>query len=181
MKAPAATILLAVSAVVALANCRTSSPLSGGTKSESPTRETPSIQQVNALLHAINTGHRETIRRFVVERFEPPREGQLPIDETTDRYLALYGSTRGLDLRKVVEISGSEVHALGQARQTDQWIKIQVFFGTAEPATATCKGLPRIAGVGFRMTEMPAELLAADPMGASLAHRGPEMKTPGVL
>ena len=83
--------------------------------SASPT--TPALEQLHAWLGAINSGNRDVIRSFVSEHMAPPPDGTLPVDGLTDRNVARFADTGGMELRQVAASEPNRVAAVVQAKR----------------------------------------------------------------
>jgi hypothetical protein len=160
MRAMTRAILVSLASMASLARAQPPSlPAQTPPRAAPVLPDTPTGRQVAAFLDALNTGERETIRRFVAEQFDKPPTGGLSVDEITDRFLGLYNSTRGLEVRKIAASSSAAITAIVQSKLTECWMQIQVFVDAEPPSDPNVKALPHIRGVGVRDVEMPAELL----------------------
>lgn len=139
-------LLMPVSA--AAYTTRTGAQKSGQSPS---TTATPAGKRFAAWLEAFNSGRRENLRQFIAANFAPPPNAALPVDRLADRHYGLYGSTAGLELRKVEAASQDGVTMVVQAKRTGYWMTVRVNVAAQPPHD--------ILGFGFRNAEAPAELL----------------------
>jgi CubicO group peptidase (beta-lactamase class C family) len=123
----------------------------GGAQSPASPPDGPAGRRLAAWLVALNSGGRETLRRFVAANFDPPPNAALPVDRIADRHYGIYSSTGGLDVRKIEASSPDGVTAVVQARRTGYWMSVRVNVAPQPPHN--------IVGFGFRFTEAPADLL----------------------
>ena len=114
--------------------------------------DTPAGKRCAAWLAALNSGSRETLRRFLAESLAAPPDATPPVDAITARQFGLYANARGFDLGKVVASSPEKITVALRAERTGYWVLAGLGV-TAEPPH-------RILGFGFRNTEAPADLLA---------------------
>jgi CubicO group peptidase (beta-lactamase class C family) len=160
MKTAIATVLLALAPGALLAQAQpSSSSVKIQPQKATALPDTPTGRQVAAFFAALNTGDRETIRRFVKEHFDKPPNGVLPIDEIADHFQALFNTSRGLEVRKIAASSSASITAIVQTKLTESWMQIQVFVAEEPSSNAAAKALPRIRGVGVRNMEIPTEFL----------------------
>lgn len=121
--------------------------------------ETPAGKQFAAWLQAFNTGNRETMQQFIVTHFEKRPDGSIPVEEILDHDLALYATTHGFEVKKIVSSTSAAIAAIVRAKGTGFWMKIQVFVMAEAPAYTVAKPPYSIVGMGTRNLEAPPEFL----------------------
>jgi D-alanyl-D-alanine carboxypeptidase len=125
---------------------------------EQPDAETPlSVRQLTAWLDAYNAGERQRYEQFLTTNF-PERLPHL------DDIMYFRGLTGGFELRKIEQASATEVTALLQERDSDQFVRVQLVVQDAEPhaiASLDIEVIPRPA-------EFPIERLGEDQLVANL-------------
>jgi len=80
--------------------------------------DTPAGGQLKAFLEAINSGERETNRRFVSEHFLSPPGRALPVGEMADMHVRLFGETGGLAASQVMKSSAHDIEVILRAKRT---------------------------------------------------------------
>lgn len=110
--------------------------------------DTPAGRQFTAMLQAVNTGKRETIRQFMAAHFAYPDA----LDRVTDHLFGLYQTTRGLDIRKVANSSPTGITVLMEAKETGVWLRFALFVSSDTPEF-------KIVGLGESNIAAPPELL----------------------
>ena len=115
---------------------------------------TPAAELLRGWLESINSGDRGAIRTFVAENMAPLPDGTVPVDGLTDRNVARFADTGGMELRKVTASEPHRLAAFVQAKRTGSWYEVQLAVTETAPH--------RILGVGQRAVEAPPELLPAE-------------------
>jgi D-alanyl-D-alanine carboxypeptidase len=116
-----------------------------------------SVRQLTAWLEAYNAGERQRYEQFLTTNF-PER---LPL---LDDIMYFRGLTGGFELRKIEQASATEVTALLQERDSDQFVRLRLVVQDAEPhaiASLDIVAIPRTA-------EFAIERLGEDQLVASL-------------
>jgi D-alanyl-D-alanine carboxypeptidase len=117
----------------------------------------PSVRQLTAWLDAYNAGERQRYAQFLTTNF-PER---LPL---LDDIMYFRGLNGGFELLEIEQTSATEVTALLQERDSDQFARVRLVVQDAEPhaiASLEIKAIPRPA-------EFPIERLGEDQLIASL-------------
>jgi D-alanyl-D-alanine carboxypeptidase len=132
-------------------------PPSAPAHEQPDTEAQPSVRQLTAWLDAYNTGERERYEQFLTANF-PERLPYL------DDIMYFRGITGGFELRKIEQASDTEVVALVQERDSDQFARVRLVVKDAEPhaiASMEVEATPRTA-------EFPIERLGEEQLVASL-------------
>jgi D-alanyl-D-alanine carboxypeptidase len=141
-------------------SCKTVEPneTPGAAVQEQPdAEEQPSVRQLTAWLEAYNTGDRQRYEQFLTANF-PERLPHI------DQAMYFRQFTGGFDLRKIEQSSATELSALVQERDSDQFARVQLVVGADEPhaiISLEIKAIPRPA-------EFPIERLDQEQLVASL-------------
>ncbi len=120
----------------------------------------PTVQgrRMAAWLRAFNSGDRQTIRHFIEENYAASALKQRPADDRLETYMALYGDTRGFELRAVEAGAENAITVVAQAK-SEEWFRI------------TCKTEPGarggIVGMIFRSVPRPPEFGAKGVMNSA--------------
>jgi CubicO group peptidase (beta-lactamase class C family) len=139
--------------------------------------DTPAGKQFAAWLQAFNTGKREPLRQFIVTHFEKRADGSLPVEEILDIDIALYQTTHGFEVKKILSSTSATIAALVQAKWTGFWMKIQIFVTAEAPAYTVAIPPYAIVGMGRQNLEAPPELLPQ----RQLTHREIAARTDALL
>ena len=106
--------------------------------------DTPAGQVRGAWLDAFNSGDRDTYRAFL-QKYSPARLDRL------DTAMEFRTRTGGLDLKKVVSSSPTELVAIAEKRGTEQFVRLSFAVEAAEPHN--------MAGVRLGLFPLPRNLL----------------------
>ena len=99
------------------------------------------------LVRVMNVGNRDTLARFVRERFVSSGPGAVPVEERVARLARLHSMFGDLTLRAVDSVTPSSVSGVAQSARTEAWRRLTLFVDTAPPN--------RILRVGLAPTEAP--------------------------
>jgi CubicO group peptidase (beta-lactamase class C family) len=156
-------IALAASLVLAVAACgsddgaKSAGPVAA-TDAEAEAREQPSFRQFSAWLDAFNSGDRERYRTFLEHHYPTlVRTTSLDPEATLDQEMGFRELTGGFELRKLEEVSPTNVSGLLQERNSDQFARFELGVAPAEPHLIlylTLNAIPRPAEFAIeRLTE----------------------------
>jgi D-alanyl-D-alanine carboxypeptidase len=151
---------LVVAALFLSLSCKTVEPNEppSAPAQEQPDAETqPSVRQLSTWLDAYNTGERQRYEQFLTANF-PER---LPL---LDEIMHFRTYTGGFELRKVEQASATEVTALLQERNSDQFVRARLVVQDAEPHAFVSLNIEAIP----RPAEFAIERLGEDQLVASL-------------
>lgn len=129
--------------------------------------DSPAGRQLAALLVALNSGKRTTLKAFFANNLDGPKNDPSFLDNVTDQYLRFYQQSHGFTVRKVETSSSAAIKTLTQANSTGAWMEISVFV-TAQPPDYV-KAVPpyHIVGIGFGDKETPIEFLSQEKLSES--------------
>ena len=88
--------------------------------------DTPAGKEFGAWVAVMNSGNREQMRAFVAGHMAPPPRGALPVDGITDRNMARYADTGGIDVRKVNASAPDKIAVAVQSRKFGYWYEMQM-------------------------------------------------------
>jgi D-alanyl-D-alanine carboxypeptidase len=134
-------------------SCKAVEPNATPSVVEPDERAQPSARQLTAWLEVFNSGDRQRYEQFLTANF-PERLAMLDGD------MDFRGFTGGFELRKIEQVSATEVSALIQERDSDQFARIKLVIEPAEPhaiASLKAEAIPRPAEFAIeRLTEEQA-------------------------
>lgn len=119
--------------------------------------ESPAGRKLADWLGALNSGKVERLRKFYADQLSP-RTNPDPnlIDRPAEGDFGFFRETRGLDVRKVIAASPTELQAFAQARLTGAWTRLDLAVNPQPPYG--------LRGFGVRATDAPEELLTSQPL-----------------
>jgi len=119
--------------------------------------ESPAGRKLADWLSALNSGDLARLRKFYADQLSPSTKPDPNlIDRPAEGDFGFFGETRGLDIRKIVASSRTDLQAFAQARLTGAWIRIDVAVNPEPPYG--------LRGFGVRATDAPEALLAPKPL-----------------
>ena len=116
-----AALLIASQAVPAKALAQATTPRA---TSESALRE---------LVRVMNLGNRDSLQRFVQERFVISGPGAIPVEERVARLARLHSMFGDFTLRTVDSVSAAGASGVAQTARTEAWRRLAVVLDTAPP------------------------------------------------
>jgi CubicO group peptidase (beta-lactamase class C family) len=116
-----ASFLVATAGVPATAAAQATTPRAA---SESALRE---------LVRVMNTGNRDTLVRFVRERFVISGPGAIPVEDRVGRLARMHSTFGDLTLRTVDSVAPARASGVAQSTRTEAWRRLAVVLDTAPP------------------------------------------------
>jgi CubicO group peptidase (beta-lactamase class C family) len=100
---------------------------------QTPESRAPSESALRELVRIMNTGNRDTLARFVGERFVVAGPGAIPVEERVGRLSRLHSMFGDLTLRTVDSVAPARASGVAQASRTEAWRRVAVILDTAPP------------------------------------------------
>jgi CubicO group peptidase (beta-lactamase class C family) len=100
---------------------------------QTPESRASSESALRELVRIMNTGNRDTLARFVRERFVVAGPGAIPVEERVGRLSRLHSMFGDLTLRTVDSVAPARASGVAQASRTEAWRRVAVILDTAPP------------------------------------------------
>jgi CubicO group peptidase (beta-lactamase class C family) len=104
-----------------------------GVSAQTPAPRAASEAALRELVRIMNTANRDTLVRFVRERFVVAGPGAVPVEERVGRLARLRSMFGDLTLRTVDSVAPAEASGLAQSARTEAWRRLGVLLDTAPP------------------------------------------------
>ena len=88
------------------------------TEGQAALNETEAGKLFTGWLDAVNSGQREILQKFIAANFEPPPDGNLPVEGIANRHFGLYQKSKGFLVRKIGENSAEKITVVLEAKRT---------------------------------------------------------------
>jgi CubicO group peptidase (beta-lactamase class C family) len=99
------------------------------------------------LVRVMNVGNRDTLARFVRDRFVSSGPGAVPVEERVARLARLHSMFGHLTVRTVDSVTAAKVSGVAQSARTEAWRRLTLALDTVPPH--------RILRVGVAPTDAP--------------------------
>jgi CubicO group peptidase (beta-lactamase class C family) len=100
---------------------------------QTPASRAPSESALRELVRVMNTGNRDTLVRFVRERFVVAGPGAIPVEERVGRLGRLHSMFGDLTLRTVDSVAPARASGVVQSARTEAWRRVAVLLDTTPP------------------------------------------------
>ena len=100
---------------------------------QASTPRSASESALRDLIRVMNIGNRDSLERFVGERFVTSGPGSVPTADRVERLQRLHSILGDLTIRTVDSVSRSRASGIAQSNRTESWRRFAVMLDTAPP------------------------------------------------